>query len=297
MNEMLGKKQMEIAKTKGDTDKIIADFNARVRDCRMVPETNVNAFGFDLSLSPSTAAPEIVGRLKEAITHVHKALQDRSNNLEVEMLELKQKLEEWDDRLKTSHQELSTKERRLESLDSEYEQRKTENNSEIENRRKSAEETLKETAELRSRLAAFNTTEDEIKETCRKEMLKMDHAKKKHSKELDDSLGALTRLCQMAIEHKEAVTQRKKDALEEKKLHVERLEKSRDEYEEWRKGFREKMARSMEEMKKRRDAAIGLADSAIEEYERFQKECEEESKSRSREEVSDQDNMDIEETS
>ena len=72
----------------------------------MVPETNENAFRFDLSLSTSTALPEIEGRLKDALTHVHKALQDKSNNLEVEMLELKQKLEEWDDRLKVNHQEV-----------------------------------------------------------------------------------------------------------------------------------------------------------------------------------------------
>ena len=72
----------------------------------MVPETNENAFGFNLGLSTSTSAADITGRLKEALTHVHKALQDKSNNLEVEMLELKQKLEEWEDRLKASHQEV-----------------------------------------------------------------------------------------------------------------------------------------------------------------------------------------------
>ena len=72
----------------------------------MVPETNENAYGFNLSLSTSTGSAEIMGRLKEAITHVFKALQDKSNNLEVELLELKQKLEEWEDRLKISHQEV-----------------------------------------------------------------------------------------------------------------------------------------------------------------------------------------------
>ena len=36
LNEMLGKKQMEIAKTKGDADKIIADFNARLEVYRIV---------------------------------------------------------------------------------------------------------------------------------------------------------------------------------------------------------------------------------------------------------------------
>lgn len=295
LNEMLGAKQMEIAKIRGETEKIISDFNARVRECRMVPETNENSFGFDLSLSTSTATPEIVGRLKDAMTHVHKALQDRSNNLEVEMLELKQKLEEWEDRLKASHQEHSSKERRLESLDSEYEQRKGDNNSDIESARRHTEDTIKETAELRARLAAFNTTEDEIKETCRKENVKFEHAKKKHSKELDDALGALTRLCHMAIEHKEAVTQRKKDALEGKRTHVERLEKSQDEFEEWRKGFREKMARAKEEMKKHRDESIAAADAAIKEYERFQEECEEESKCDSHVGASENDAMDIDE--
>ena len=77
-----------------------------VREARMVPETNENAFGFNLSLSTSTGSAEIMSRLKEAITHVFKALQDKSNNLEVELLELKQKLEEWEDRLKISHQEV-----------------------------------------------------------------------------------------------------------------------------------------------------------------------------------------------
>jgi len=277
LNEMLGVKQMEIAKLRGETEKLVNDFNARVRECRMVPETNENAFGCDLSLSASTAATEIAGRLRDALTRVHKALQDKSNNLEVEMLELKQKLEEWEDRLKASHRELSTKERRLSSLDSDYEERKTENNSEIETLRRLAEDTTAETAQLRAKLAAYNTADAEIKETCRKENLKFDHSKKKHSKDLDDALGALTRLCHMAIEHKEAVTQRKKEALEEKRVHVERLEKCRDDYEEWRKGFREKMAQAKEEMKKRRDEAIAAADAAIDEYLRFQQECKAES--------------------
>ena len=72
----------------------------------MVPETNENAFGFDFSLSTSTGVQEIMGRLREALVHVQKALQDKSNNLEVENLDLKQKLEEWEDRLKASHQEV-----------------------------------------------------------------------------------------------------------------------------------------------------------------------------------------------
>ena len=78
----------------------------------MVPETNENAFGFNLGLSTSTGGAEIMGRLKEAITHVFKALQDKSNNLEVDLLELKQKLEEWEDRLKISHQEVWIQDRR-----------------------------------------------------------------------------------------------------------------------------------------------------------------------------------------
>ena len=72
----------------------------------MVPETNENAFGIDFSLSTSTANPESIARLKDAITHAQKALQDKNNNFEVEMLELKQKLEEWEDRLNASQQEV-----------------------------------------------------------------------------------------------------------------------------------------------------------------------------------------------
>merc|ERR1712142_420367 len=142
-----------------------------------------------------------------------------------ENLELKQKLEEWEDRLKASHQELTTKERRLESLDSDYEQRKSDCGSEIESLRRVAEEVSKETADLRSRLAAFNSTEGENKEICRQEALKFDQVKKKHAKELDDAMNALTRLCHMAIEHKEAVTRRKKEALEEKRLLLNKMDK------------------------------------------------------------------------
>jgi len=276
LNEMLGAKQMEIAKIRGDTEKIINDYNARVREARMVPETNENAFGFNLGLSTSTGGAEIMGRLKEAITHVFKALQDKSNNLEVELLELKQKLEEWEDRLKISHQELTTKERRLETLDSEYEQRKGENASDIESRRRLAEEASQETAQLRSRLAAFNSTEGEIKENCRQETAKLDQVKKKHGKELDDAMNALTRLCHMAIEHKEAVTQRKKESLQEKRQIVDKMEKYNGDYEVWRKTFRAQIDDARAELKKRCDEAMVVADKALEDYEQFRKQCEEE---------------------
>lgn len=292
LNEILGAKQMEIARCRGETEKLVHDFNARVRECRMVPETNENAFGFDFSLSTSTANPESIARLKDAITHAQKALQDKNNNLEVEMLELKQKLEEWEDRLKASQQELCAKERRLENLDSEYEQRKGDNNAEIESLRRLAEDTSRETAELRARLAAYNTTEGEIKETCRNETLKFEHNKKKHSKELDESLNALTRLCHMAIEHKEAVTKRKKEALEEKTRHFERLQKCHKDYEEWRSTFREKMSQTMEQMKKCRDEAVATADKAIEEYERLLKGCDEAATNLTA--VTNDDDMDIE---
>ena len=74
-------------------------------------------------------------------------------------------------------QQLTTKERRLETLDSEYEQRKSDNNSEIESLRRLAEEASQETAQLRSRLATFNSTDGEIKEKCRQEALKFDQVK------------------------------------------------------------------------------------------------------------------------
>jgi len=276
LNEMLGAKQMEIAKIRGETEKIINDFNSRAREARMVPETNENAFGFNLGLSTSTSAAEITGRLKEALTHVHKALQDKSNNLEVEMLELKQKLEEWEDRLKASHQELTTKERRLETLDSEYEQRKGDNNSEIESLRRLAEEASQETAQLRSRLATFNSTDGEIKEKCRQEALKFDQVKKKHGKELEDAMNALTRLCHMAIEHKEAVTRRKKEALEEKRQILAKMDKHLHDYQEWRNQFKAQIDEAREELKQRRDAAFAVADKAIEDFELFRKRCEEE---------------------
>ena len=73
--------------------------------------------------------------------------------------------------------QLTTKERRLETLDSEYEQRKSDNNSEIESLRRLAEEASQETAQLRSRLATFNSTDGEIKEKCRQEALKFDQVK------------------------------------------------------------------------------------------------------------------------
>lgn len=276
LNDMLGAKQMEIAKIRGETEKIINDFNARVRDARMVPETNENAFGFDFSLSTSTGVQEIMGRLREALVHVQKALQDKSNNLEVENLDLKQKLEEWEDRLKASHQELTTKERRLESLDSDYEQRKSDCGSEIESLRRVAEEVSKETVDLRSRLAAFNSTEGENKEICRQEALKFDQVKKKHAKELDDAMNALTRLCHMAIEHKEAVTRRKKEALEEKRLLLNKMDKYLRDYDAWRTELKSQMDEATRASKKRRDEAMATADKAIEEYERFRKECDEE---------------------
>lgn len=276
LNDMLGAKQMEIAKIRGETEKLINDFNARVREARMVPETNENAFGFDFSLSTSTGVQEIMGRLREALVHVQKALQDKSNNLEVENLDLKQKLEEWEDRLKASHQELTTKERRLESLDSDYEQRKSDCGSEIESLRRVAEEVSKETADLRSRLAAFNSTEGENKEICRQEALKFDQVKKKHAKELDDAMNALTRLCHMAIEHKEAVTRRKKEALEEKRLLLNKMDKYLRDYDVWRTELKSQMDEATRALKKRRDEAMATADKAIEEYDCFRKECDEE---------------------
>ena len=73
--------------------------------------------------------------------------------------------------------QLTTKERRLETLDSEYEQRKSENASDIESRRRLAEEASQETALLRNRLAAFNSNQGEIKENCRLETAKLEQVK------------------------------------------------------------------------------------------------------------------------
>ena len=70
--------------------------------------------------------------------------------------------------------QLTTKERRLETLDSEYEQRKSENASDIESRRRLVEEASQETALLRNRLAAFNSNQGEIKENCRLETAKLE---------------------------------------------------------------------------------------------------------------------------
>ena len=58
--------------------------------------------------------------------------------------------------------QLTTKERRLETLDSEYEQRKSENASDIESRRRLVEEASQETALLRNRLAAFNSNQGKL---------------------------------------------------------------------------------------------------------------------------------------
>ena len=47
-------------------------------------------------------------------------------------------------------------------------------------------------------------------------------------------MNALTRLCHMAIEHKEAVTRRKKEALEEKRLLLNKMDKYLRDYDVWR---------------------------------------------------------------
>ena len=51
---------------------------------------------------------------------------------------------------------------------------------------------------------------------------------------MDDAMNALTRLCHMAIEHKEAVTRRKKEALEEKRLLLNKMDKYLRDYDVWR---------------------------------------------------------------
>ena len=76
-----------------------------------------------------------------------------------------------------------------------------------------------------------------------------DPARKKHGKELDDAMNALTRICHMAIEHKEAVTQRKKEALAEKRQIVDKMEKHIRDYEVWRKTFKTQIDDARAELK------------------------------------------------
>ena len=58
---------------------------------------------------------------------------------------------------------------------------------------------------------------------------------------MDDAMNALTRLCHMAIEHKEAVTRRKKEALEEKRLLLNKMDKYLRDYDVWRTELKSQM--------------------------------------------------------
>ena len=122
-----------------------------MRQLRLVPDLADNAFGFHLALSSTTAAPRVVAKLKESLTHVQKALQDKSNNLEVDMLKLKENLDEWEDRVTAKKAEHVSKQNRLESLDQEYEQRKQEVAAEMEALKRLSDEASKEIAEMRTR--------------------------------------------------------------------------------------------------------------------------------------------------
>ena len=151
----------------------------------------------------------------------------------------------------------------METLDSEYEQRKSENASDIESRRRLVEEASQETALLRNRLAAFNSNQGEIKENCRLETAKLEQVEKKHGKEL-------------AIEHEEAVMQRKKEALDKMENHLRTMTTVLRDYEVWRKTFKTQIDDAWAELKKLCDEPMVVADKALDECEQFRKQFEEE---------------------
>ncbi len=64
-------------------------------------------------------------------------------------------------------------------------------------------------------------------------------------------MNALTRLCHMAIEHKEGVTRRKKEALEEKRSLLQKLEKQRDDHDKWSKEMRREIEAARKDLKVR----------------------------------------------
>ena len=61
----------------------------------------------------------------------------------------------------------------------------------------------------------------------------------------------------MAIEHKEAVTQRKKEALAEKRQIVDKMEKHMRDYEVWRKTFKTQIDDARAELKVGGSGAFG----------------------------------------
>ena len=74
-------------------------------------------------------------------------------------------------------------------------------------------------------------------------------------------MNALTRICHMAIEHKEAVTQRKKEALAEKRQIVDKMEKHMRDYEVWRKTFKTQIDDARAELKVSGNGAFGHSGS------------------------------------
>jgi len=269
LSEELGNKQMDIAKLRGETEKLVNDFSAQTKELRLAPNSADNAFGFDLSLSIATAVPDVVAALRDSLTHIQKALQDRSNNLEVEMLKLKESLEEWDDRLKTSQNEITLKQQRLESLDSEYEQRKKEVTAEMDAVRRLSDEASKEINELRIRLQHFNMEDVDIKESCRKEQAKFERDKKKRNKELEEDLNALTKINHLAIEHKEKMYERKKAALDKKKQIYMQYGKNFQDYQDWRKELFDKVENERTHLKRVASESLEAVSKAIENHNAF----------------------------